>query len=294
MIPHSCLSRAARLLLLAPMFLIAQDFDQYEIERIALGYRFTNGPVWAREGHLFFADTPSSRILKWVPGAKPETFLENLEGAAGLAMDPQARLYICESKGRRVVRLEKEKVSPIAERFQGKRFNAPNDIVVRRDGNVYFTDPAFGYQQDSRELDFYGVFRVTPKGELSAIAKWTTRPNGIAMNFAGRLLYVADSDRRAVRVFDLDRTGGATNERALVNGVEGVPRGLAVDEKGNLYVAAKHLDVFSPEGKRTWRFELPASPSACTFGDPDLHGLYITAGEGLYRIRLNVKGAVQQ
>ena len=135
---------------------------------------------------------------------------------------------------------------------------------------------------------------VTPKGDLSPAAKWTTRPNGVAMNFQGRLLYVSDSDRRVVRVFDLDRSGTVLNERPFVSGIDGAPRGIAVDEKGNVYVAAKKLDVYSAEGRRVWQFELPAPPSACGFGDPDLQGLYITAGDGLYRIRLKVKGAVQQ
>jgi gluconolactonase len=293
MIPHSYL-RAVALLAAAPILLTGQNFDQYQIERLAAGFRYTNGPVWARDGHMLFTDTPSSRVLKWVPGGRPETLLESMEGAAGLALDPQGRLYICESRGRRVVRIEKGKAIPIAESFQGKRFNAPNDIVVRRDGQVYFTDPAFGYQQDSRELDFYGIFRVTPRGEISAVAKWSTRPNGITMNFAGRQLYVVDSDRRAIRSFELDKAGAATNERALISGIEGVPRGIAVDEKGNLYVAAKHVDVYSPEGRRIWRFNLPSPPSSCNFGDPDLQGLYVTAGDSLFRIRLNVKGAVQQ
>jgi gluconolactonase len=293
MIPHYSWCFAA-FLAAAPMLLSAQNFDQYQIERLAAGFRYTNGPVWARDGYMLFTDTPSSRVLKWVPGGRPETLLESMEGAAGLALDPQARLYICESRGRRVVRIEKGKAVPLAERFEGKRFNAPNDVVVRRDGQVYFTDPAFGYQQDSRELDFYGVFRVTPRGEISAVAKWSTRPNGIAMNFAGRRLYVVDSDRRTVRTFDLDKAGAASNERPFISGIEGVPRGIAVDEKGNLYVAAAHVDVYSPEGRRIWRFTLPSPPSACNFGDPDLQGLYITAGESLFRIRLNVKGAVQQ
>jgi gluconolactonase len=293
MIPHYSWCFAA-FLAAAPMLLSAQNFDQYQIERLAAGFRYTNGPVWARDGYMLFTDTPSSRVLKWVPGGRPETLLESMEGAAGLALDPQARLYICESRGRRVVRIEKGKAVSLAERFEGKRFNAPNDVVVRRDGQVYFTDPAFGYQQDSRELDFYGVFRVTPRGEISAVAKWSTRPNGIAMNFAGRLLYVVDSDRRAVRTFDLDKAGAASNERPFISGIEGVPRGIAVDEKGNLYIAAAHVDVYSPEGRRIWRFVLPSPPSACNFGDPDLQGLYITAGESLFRIRLNVKGAVQQ
>ncbi len=122
--------------------------------------------------------------------------------------------------------------------MKAKRFNAPNDIVVRRDGQVYFTDPAFGNQQDTRELDFYGVYHITPKGELDVIAKWKTRPNGIALSPNGRLCTSPIRTTRSVRAYDLDGKGVASKERVVVDKIPGVPDGLRTDEKGNLYVAA--------------------------------------------------------
>src|SRR6202049_2800399 len=158
----------------------------------------------------------------------------------------EGRLYIWEFRQRRVTRtLKNGKTEVLVSRFEGKRLNAPNDIIVRRDGHVYFTDPAFGGQQDTRELDFYGVFHITPKGELEAVAKWKTRPNGVTLSPNGRTLYVSDSDQRLIRAYDLDGKGVASNERVVVQKIAGVPDGIRTDEKGNLYVAARAVYVYS-------------------------------------------------
>lgn len=279
--------------LLLPLLLAGQHFSDLRIERIAAGWRFTEGPVWSREGYLLFSDVPQDLVLRWTPGKGVSRFRESSHGANGHAFDAQGRLYTCESRTRRVVRTDRKgNLEVLAERFEGRRLNAPNDIVVRRDGHIYFTDPAFGAQQDARELDFYGVYHITPKGEMEAIARWQTRPNGIALSPDGRLLYVTNSDERQVRVFDLDRQGRASGERVLVSGIDGVPDGLAVDEGGNLYVAARAIAVYSPEGKLIHTIEMPETPSNCAFGDPDFGALYVTARTSVYRIRLDVKGAV--
>jgi gluconolactonase len=284
---------------LLPMIALAlgaQDFSEIVIEKaLTAGYRFTNGPAWSKEGYLLFSDQPRNRIIHWTPGRQPQIFLEDAQGASGLAFDAQGRLFVCQGRARRVIRIDQKKhIQPVAERYQGKRLNAPNDVIVRRDGNVYFTDPAFGYQEDNRELGFYGVYRVTPKGEVDLIAKSASRPNGVGLSPNGRTLYVSDSDRRTLRAYDLDRGGAASNERTFASGIEGVPRGLCVDEKNNVYVAARHLEVFNAEGKSLRRIELgELPPSNCAFGDGDLMSLYVTAGPSVFRIRLNVKGAFQ-
>jgi gluconolactonase len=182
-------------------------------------------------------------------------------------------------------------VEVLAEKWEGKRLNAPNDLAVTKNGHVYFTDPAFGNQADTRELDFYGVFHITPKGQLSVVAKPAGRPNGIALSPNGRVLYVTNSDERNIRAYDVDHNGEVTGERVLVAAVEGIPNGIRADEKGNLYVAAKGLAVYSPEGKLLTTLPMPETPSNCAFGDPDFETLYITARTTLYRVRLGVKGA---
>lgn len=271
----------------------AQDFSELEVETIAKDLHYAEGPVWSLEGYLLFSDTVTDKLKKFVPGKGVSDFESRAGGAIGNAYDQKGRLYTCEFRSRRVTRTSKNgKVEVLAEKFEGKRLNAPNDIVVRADGNIYFTDPAFGNQQDRRELDFYGVFRITTRGELEAVAKWKTRPNGIALSPNGRLLYVADSDARLVRTYDLDRGGTASNERIFIEKIDGVPGGLRTDEKGNLYVAAKYVSIYSPKGELLKDIRLADTPSNMAFGDPDFSTLFVTARTVVYRIRVGVKGVL--
>ena len=288
------MNRAAVTLLLASCTLAAQDFSELKVDKLATGFAFTEGPVWSRDGYLLFSDVPNNKILKYTPGEKVAAFREASNGTNGNTFDDKGRLYSCESHTRRVTRTDKKgNIEVLAERFEGKRFNAPNDIVVSKSGHVYFTDPAFGNQADGREMDFYGVYHITPKGEVSVFAKPKGRPNGIAMSPNGRILYVANSDEKNVRAYDLGRDGTPANERVVVSNVDGVPDGMRVDEKGNLYVTANGIAVYSAEGKLINTITIPETPANCAFGDPDMQTLYITARTSLYRVRLDVKGAVQ-
>lgn len=273
---------------------LAQEEPGQQIDRIAAGYRFTEGPAWSREGFLLFSDVPNNQIIKYVPGEKPTVFRENSNGANGNVFDAQGRFYTCESRTRRVVRMNKKgAIEVLAEKWEGRRLNAPNDIVVRKDGHIYFTDPAFGNQADTREVDFFGVYHITPKGELNLIAKPTGRPNGIAFAPGGHVLYVANSDEHNVRAYDVDHAGNTSNERIVISGVDGVPDGMRVDEKGNIYIAASGVAVYDPHGKLLETIQTPETPANCTFGDGDLQTLYVTARTSVYRVRRNVKGALQ-
>ena len=284
----------AWVLALVALPLAAQDFSDVQVEKAAHGFRFTEGPAWSRDGYLLFSDIPGNKIMKYVPGEGYPVFREPSNGANGNAFDAQGRLYTCESFARRVTRTDKKgHIEVLADKWEGKRLNAPNDIVVSKSGHVYFTDPAFGSQTDTRELDFYGVYHIAPKGELSVIARPAGRPNGITLSPNGRILYVANSDERNIRGYNVDRNGEVSGERTVVSGIEGVPDGIRTDEKGNLYVAAKGIQVYSPEGKLLATIPLAETPSNCAFGDADLQTLYITARTSLYRVRLDVKGAVQ-
>jgi gluconolactonase len=278
--------------LLAPTIAGAQDFSEVRIEKIAAGFVFTEGPVWSRDGFLLFSDVPNDVIHKWVPGEGTSVYRKPTNKANGNTFDNRGRLLSCESKGRRVVReLRDGKLEVVAEKWEGKRLNAPNDITVRKDGHIYFTDPAFGDQTDHRELDFYGVYHITPKGELNLIAKPEGRPNGITLSPDGSLLYVANSDERNLRVYRLAKDGAASEERVLISGIDGPPDGIRTDEKGNIYVTAKALEVYTPEGKRITRFNLPETPANCAFGGPDMDILFVTARTSIYFLRLGVKGA---
>ena len=275
-------------------FVAGQKFDEIQIEKVAGGEVFTEGPVWSRDGYLLWSDVPNNRIHKWVPGQKITVFRERSGAASGNALDTKGNLYTCETRARRVTRTDKRGlVEVLADKWEGKRLNAPNDIVVRHDGNVYFTDPAFGNQTDTRELDFYGIYRLPPKGAIELVAKPKGRPDGVAISPNGKILYVSNADDRAVYAYDLDGKGAASNERKLISGTVGAPGGICVDEKGRLYVAAEGLAIYSPEGKLVHTIEMSETPRNCAFGDADFQTLFITALTSVYRVRLDVKGSVQ-
>ncbi len=268
----------------------------YEAEKIAANFQFADGMAWARAGFLAVADVRRNTLFRYEGDPHPEIrpWRENSGGASGLAYDLQERLCICESANRRVTRLDPSgKLETLADSYQGKKFNAPNDIVVRRDGHVYFTDPAFGGAVDRRELDFYGIWHIGPKGDLVVLAKWRTRPNGITLSADGRTLYVTDSDRHAVVVFDLDRNGAASNSRDLIGNIAGVPGGIRTDVDGRLYVAAKGVAVYSPQGKLQRTLLETENITNCTFGSGDLESLFVSARTSAYRVRPGVKGALQ-
>ncbi len=274
--------------------LYAQGPNLLQVERVASNFHYVQGPVWSREGFLIFSDIPTSTQHQIVPGEGVVPYRDKTEGANGNALDERGRLYVTEAHARRVVRVDKKgKVEVLADRWEGKRLNAPNGIVVRHDGHVYFTDPAFGKENDTRELDFFGVYHITPKGEIEVIAKPAGRPKGVALSPNGKILYVSNADERNIRAYDLDRAGAAANERILISGIEGIPGGMAVDEKGVLYIAARKLLIYSADGTAKGVIELAETPSNCAFGDADFQGLYITAQTSVYRVRLSVKGAVQ-
>jgi len=269
----------------------AQDFSEIKFDKLAQGYRFTEGPAWSREGYLIFSDLPSDRLLKWTPGEPISVFRTDAHGPSGNAFDAEGRLYTCETRARRVTRTDKKgKIDVLAEKWEGKRLNAPNHVAVGKNGNVYFTDPAFGGQQDHRELDFYGVYHIPPKGPMVLVARPTGRPNGIALSPNGRTLYVSNADERNVRAYDVDKNGETSNERVLISKMQGVPGGIGVDEKGNLYIAAKGIAIYSPEGKPIHVIEMHDVISACAFGEADGKSLMIASRGSVYRARLDGKG----
>jgi gluconolactonase len=273
--------------------LFAQDFSEITFDHLAKGLGYTEGPAWSKDGYLIFSDTPGDKLWKWTPGNPISVFRENAGGPSGNAFDAEGRLYTCETRARRITRTDKKgTVEVIAERWEGKRLNAPNDVVVSRTGHVYFTDPAFGAQTETRELDFYGVYHVPPKnGPMKLVSKSVGRPNGVALGPAGRILYVVNSDERNVRAYDIDKNGDTSNERVVLSNIPGVPAGIRTDEKGNLYIAGKALYVYSLEGKLIHTMELRVPAANCGFGEVDGKTLFIAAGPELHRARLPVKGA---
>jgi len=269
----------------------AQDSGALKVEEVATGFTGGEGPVWSRDGFLIFSDYGRDRLYKYEAGRPPEVLREDTHGANGNTLDALGRLYSCEYKARRVTRTDRTgRIEVLAERFEGKRFNAPNDIVVRRDGHVYFTDPLFT-PLDQRELDFYGVFHISPDGLIEAISRGQTRPNGITLSPDGTSLYVANTDERHIKSYELDRQGRASNERVFAT-LDAGPDGIRVDVDGNLYVAAGGLQIISPAGALLAKIPVPVNPRNLAFGDADLKTLYLV-GNSIFKVRLAVAGSVQ-
>lgn len=274
-----------RILLFLPLICFGDDLT-YRVEAVTAAHKFVEGPTWsARDGYLLFADIPTNQIHK-IDTTGASVFRDQSGGASGNAFDDKGRLYTCEGRARRVTRTDKKgAVEVIAEQFEGKKLNGPNDLAVTKNGHVFFTDPAFGAAVDTRELSFYGVFHLPPKGPMVAALRWQTRPNGIAVSPDGRTLYVANSDERNVRAYDLSKDGALENERIFIAKTQGVPDGIEVDESGNVYVAAAKIAVLSPKGEQIAAIETAEKPSNMVFGDGDMKSLYVTARTTLYRVR---------
>jgi gluconolactonase len=299
-----------------------------KIEKVATCCKWLEGPVWTHQGYLLFADIPGNRILKWTPEAGISVFLQPSgylgkgtfagpeSGSNGMTLDRRGRLTVAGHARRNVYRLEsmsgKAQITVLADRYQGKRLNSPNDLVYRSDGSLYFTDPPYGLptQGDSdpqKELDFNGVFRIraavsqkpgapADPAKLEPIVKDLTRPNGIAFSPDEKYLYIAVSDpqHKVWMRYDVKADGTVENGKVFYDATsapgDGGPDGIKVDEKGNLYGAGPAgVWVFSPDGKHLGTFKLPERVANLNWGD-DGRTLYITASSSLYRIHLKIRG----
>lgn len=275
--------------------------DGPKVERIATNLVFTEGPVWSPKGYLLFSDIPPGIIYKWTPKEGRTTFRNPSFHSNGLTFDRHGRLIACESEGR-VSRTERDgTLTVIADRFEGKNLNSPNDVVARSDGSVYFTDPTYGLTPPNvpvarkAELDFRGVYRVSPTGHLTLLGKDFGQPNGLAFSPDEKRLYVDDTERANIRVFDVNPDGTLTNDRVFAKlrepGKEGAPDGMKVDAKGNVYCTGPGaVWVFAPSGTLLGKIATPEVPANCAFGDKDRKTLYITARHSVYKVRLKVKG----
>jgi gluconolactonase len=269
----------------------ALDF-KVPAEKLAGKFKFTEGPVWvAAKNELLFSDIHSNRIVRCKDG-KCETFRQPSGNANGLTLDQQGRLIACEHGPRRVTRTEADgTITVLADRYEGRRFNSPNDVVVKSDGAIYFTDPPFGVKSKERELDFQGVYRISPDGmALTLVARDFIMPNGLAFTPDEKILYINDTERGHIRAFDVAADGTLTNGRVFASRIPGAD-GIKVDTEGNVYCTSKSgVMVFDRTGKYLGTFATPEQPANCAFGDADGKSLYLTCRTGLYRIRLAVSG----
>jgi len=287
------------------------------VEKVAGNLQFAEGPVWVRSGgYLLFSDIPANAIMKRTAAGdlsavrKPiftHDFPSGIQiGTNGLTLDSASRLIACEHGNRRVSRTEKDgTITTLAERYEGKRLNSPNDVAVRRrNGDIYFTDPnsvARNNPPDPNnyfkgELGFNGVYRVTSAGKLELLIKDMPYPNGLAFSPDEKKLYIANTrPEKFWMVYDVEANGTLANGKKFLDvnqePGDGVPDGMKVDRRGNLYAAGPGgVLVISPAGKPLGTIAVPEIAANCAWGDADGKTLYITARTGLYRIKLKVAG----
>ncbi|TAK26118.1 MAG: SMP-30/gluconolactonase/LRE family protein [Chloroflexota bacterium] len=271
------------------------------IDRIATGFTFTEGPVW-RGSDLLFSDIPNNRTVRYrILGEGPEvtTFRTPSGNANGLTLDHQGRLLACEHSGRRVSRVNADgSVETMADNYEGKRLSSPNDIVVRSDGSIFFTDPPYGLknQSEGRETPCNGVFRLDSAGRLHLLVDDFERPNGLAFSPDETTLYIDDSAKAHIRAFDVAVDGSLSNGRVWAElkgaaGERGVPDGMKVDSEGNVYcTGAGGIWVFAANGRHLGRIHMPEVTANLAWGDSDWKSLYLTATTSVYRLRMNVAG----
>jgi len=273
--------------------------EESELERLATDFQFTEGPVWNASGEfLLFSDIRANRIYKWSPTKGITIFREPSGNSNGLTYDKEGRLIICEHSNRRLTRIDKDETyTVLIERFRNKHLNSPNDVVVKSNGMIYFTDPPYGINPEEQELSFQGVYFINPKSKKVTLLKDDfDRPNGISFSPDETVLYIADSSikQRHIRAFDVASDGTIRNNRVFAeirSELPGNPDGMKVDIEGNLYVAAAGgLWIFSKDGEYLGTIRTPEQPANCAWGDEDWKSLFITARTSIYRIKLGVSG----
>jgi gluconolactonase len=278
------------------------------VERIATDLRWAEGPVWFGDaGCLLWSDIPNNRMLRWIDGAGVSAFRSPSQYSNGNTRDRQGRLVTCEHGARRVTRTEYDgTITVLADRYRGRRLNSPNDVAVRSDGSIWFTDPPYGilsdyegYRADS-ELDGNFVFRIDPgNGEVVVAADDFDKPNGIAFSPDETVLYVADTGAshrtdgpHHIRAFDVGDAGRLSNDRIFAEISPGLADGFRVDTEGHVWTSAGDgVHCFSPEGDLLGKVRIPEVVSNLTFGGPRRNRLFVTATTSVYSVYVAARGA---
>jgi len=259
-----------------------------KVEKLADGFVFTEGPACDAEGNVYFTDIPNNRIHKWSVDGKLTTFREDSGGANGLFFDRRGNLLACEGGNRRLTSIAPDgTVTVLADAYQGKKLNSPNDLWIDPKGGVYFTDPRYG-KQEGMEQDGFHVYYLAPgRKPLVRALDNLVKPNGVVGTADGKLLYVTDAGDGKTYVYRIQEDGSLA-DRKLIAPIGS--DGMTLDEQRNLYLARNVVHVYSPEGKKIATIAMPEAPSNVCFGGKDRKTLFVTARKGLYSIRMAVRG----
>jgi gluconolactonase len=271
-------------------------------EPIATGCLFTEGPLWHPAGqYLLWSDMPGDHLRRWSARDGVTTFRKPCDRSNGLAWDRQGRLLACEHASSRLTRTEADgRIVPLATHYRGKQLNSPNDVVCARGGGIYFTDPPYGRVEfygvpRRQELDIQGVYRVGPDAEHpDLLVDDFDRPNGLCFSLDGRRLYVNDTARQHIRIFDVDGDGRLSGGKVWAETTgegAGAPDGMKLDSRGNVYCCGPGgIHVFGPDAACLGVIRTPEYAANFAWGDADLRSLYVTASTSVYRIRVAVAG----
>ena len=258
-----------------------------EVELVNDGFEFTEGPIWHPEEGLLFSDIPADTIYR----ADGSVFREPSGKSNGLTLDNEGRLIACEHWNRRVTRTEADgSITVLADEYEGAKLNSPNDVIVRSDGAIFFTDPPYGLEGREAELDFSGVYMIPADGgDLVLLADDFDRPNGLALCPDEATLYIADTAEGHIRAFDIAEDGSLSNDRLFCE-LPG-PDGMKVDVDGRIWsTAGDGIRIYTADGEHVGTVEFPQMPANCAFGGEDSRDFYVTARTGVYRIRSAVTG----
>ena len=272
--------------------------SQAKLETVATGFGFTEGPMWDPAGFLYVSDETINKIFRVYPEGKKEEVIA-LGDPDGNTFDRRHRLIDCASVLRAIIEVTPEgKYTVLADRYQGKRFNSPNDVIVGPDGALYFTDPTLDLVAgEKQEIPFQGVYRLDDGGGLRLLTRDLTQPNGLAFSPDGKKFYVDDSEQRNIRVYDVAGDGTLSNGRIFGEEPgerhDGVPDGIKVDYKGNLFVTGpKGIWVWDAKGNHLGTIVMPEQPANLAWGDAQYKTLYITATTSVYRLKTETRGFV--
>lgn len=264
------------------------DNDDIEVEKIADGFQFVEGPVW-KDGSLLFSDIPQNTIYQWTSDGTVSVFLNPSGNSNGLALDLEGNLLMAQHGKRQVARLESNGTeTPLATHYDGKKLNSPNDIAVKSDGSIYFTDPPYGISYNQEELGFYGIYMIDPSGKLYLLDKTLSRPNGIALSPDETKLYVSDSETRRIYVWDVDTDTTIVNKQlfAHLSAPGTAADGMKVDATGRLFATGPiGIWVINPDGSVIDTVSVPGQTSNCNWGGANGNTLYITSGNAVYRMQ---------
>jgi sugar lactone lactonase YvrE len=276
---------------------------EVEVEKIASGFIFTEGPVWnSLEKHLTFSDIQGDTIYRWAEGGGHNVFRRPSGEANGNTYDRTGRLLTCEHKNRRLSRTEADgSVTTLASHFEGKRLNSPNDVVCAANGDIYFTDPPYGLRQPDgsfapQEIDVCGVYRLSPDGTLKLLVSDFVRPNGLVLTPDERRLFIADTQLHHVRVFEVSAeglSGGDVFCDVSRGDLIGRPDGMKLDGQGNLYVTANTAEgvwVYDAEGRHLGFIGVGEPPANLSWGGEEWRTLFVTARSSVYRLPMHAQG----